>query len=84
MYKDTEFILLLKLKKILTKNPAAKQRDIAKICSISLGSVSKVLRCFENRGWIIINRITSRQTMYSLTESGLTAGNEYLLSLIKK
>ena len=82
MYQDTEFIILIKLKKLLSQNPKAKQREIARICEFSLGSTNSVLRSFEKRGWIIINRITSRRTTYKMTDKGIEAINGYITALV--
>jgi len=81
MYKDTEFIILFKLKGLLSKHPDAKQREIAEKCLISLGCVNSILRRFEQRGWITVKRITSRQTTYRLTNKGITAGTKFIRKL---
>jgi predicted transcriptional regulator len=82
MYQDTEFIILIKLKKLLSQNPNAKQREIAKSCAFSLGSTNSVLRSFEKRGWIMINKITSRRTTYKMTAEGIEVINKYITALV--
>jgi predicted transcriptional regulator len=81
MYPDTEFIILLKLKNLLKKNPNARQREIAKTCAVSLGGVNNILYSFEQRGWISIIRITTRLKTYEITEAGIAAGNTFIKKL---
>jgi len=81
MYFDTEFIILLKLKNFLKKNPYAKQREIAQACNVSLGGVSNILHSFEQHGWLCIVRITTRQTIYKLTKAGIEAGDTFIQKL---
>jgi predicted transcriptional regulator len=81
MYFDTEFIILLKLRNLLKRNPNAKQREIARVCEVSLGGVSKILHSFEQRGWLSIIHITTRQTTYKLTKTGITAGDTFVQKL---
>jgi len=84
MYFDTKFIILLKLRNLLKKNPNAKQREIAQTCDVSLGGVSNILHSFEQYGWLNITRITTRQTTYKLTEAGITAGDNFIQYLSRE
>ena len=72
MYKNTDETFLATLSEILKENPAATQRDIARIQGISLGMVNAVLNRITQKGWIKLQHVNSRSIRYALTAEGLS------------
>ncbi len=69
--KETELVLLSQVQKTLQDSPKASQRDIAKAVNMSLGMTNSLLKRFAEKGWIYMNKISSRNIQYVLTPDGM-------------
>lgn len=71
MNTENEIQLLSNVQKLLTENPDANQRDMAESVDMSLGMTNALLKRFVQKGWIIMNRISTRTIRYALTPDGM-------------
>lgn len=70
MKTESDLLFLTEVNKILEKNPDANQRDFAKSANLSLGMTNALLRRFAEKGWICMNKISTRTIRYILTPEG--------------
>lgn len=71
MVNEPEYELLTQLNKTLTDYPKASQRDLATAINMSLGMTNALLKRFAEKGWICVNKISSKNIQYILTPTGL-------------
>lgn len=69
--KEPELVLLSQVQETLKQSPKASQRDIAKAVNMSLGMTNSVLKRFAEKGWLYMNKISSRNIQYVLTPDGM-------------
>jgi DNA-binding MarR family transcriptional regulator len=48
-----------------------KQRELARVASLSLGMTNMILKRFAEKGWITVRRINTRNIHYAVTPEGV-------------
>lgn len=71
MHSSKELIILSNVHETLLSSPEASQRDISKALNMSLGMTNNILKRFVEKGWLCMNKISSRNIRYVLTPDGL-------------
>lgn len=71
MQTPKELVLLSNVHETLLNSPEASQRDISKALNMSLGMTNNILKRFVEKGWLCMNKISSRNIRYVLTSEGL-------------
>lgn len=71
MNKENEIQLLSNVQTLLSQNPDANQREMAKTVEMSLGMTNALLKKFAEKGWICMQRLSSRNIRYALTPAGM-------------
>jgi predicted transcriptional regulator len=69
--KEPELLLLSQVQETLKQSPKASQRDIAKAVNMSLGMTNSLLKRFAEKGWLYMNKISTRNIQYVLTPDGM-------------
>ncbi len=69
--KEPELVLLSQVQETLKSSPQASQRDIAKAVDMSLGMTNSLLKRFAEKGWLYMNKISTRNIQYVLTPEGM-------------
>ena len=71
MPNTKDITLLSNVHETLLSSPEASQRDISKALNMSLGMTNNILKRFVDKGWLCMNKISSRNIRYVLTADGL-------------
>lgn len=69
--REPELVLLSQVQETLKHSPKASQRDIAKAVDMSLGMTNSLLKRFAEKGWLYMNKISTRNIQYVLTPEGM-------------
>lgn len=69
--REPELLLLSQVQETLQHSPKASQRDIAKAVNMSLGMTNSLLKRFAEKGWLYMNKISTRNIQYVLTPDGM-------------
>jgi DNA-binding MarR family transcriptional regulator len=59
------------LKLIHRKKEQVRQRDIAEIAGVSLGTANLILHQLSQKGWLTMMRLSNRKILYALTPAGV-------------
>ncbi len=71
MKTSNDLSVLSNVHQALLSTPDASQRDISKALNMSLGMTNNILKRFIDKGWMCMNKISSRNIRYVLTPEGL-------------
>ncbi len=79
MEQDSEFLLLSSIKDLTARQRDISQRDLARAINLSLGMTNVLLKRLSQKGFILIQKISSRNVTYALTPEGMNevAGRTY-------
>lgn len=59
------------LRLIHRKKEQVRQRDIAEIAGVSLGTANLIIHQLSQKGWITMKRLSNRKILYALTPAGM-------------
>lgn len=71
MKTSKDLTVLSNVHQTLLSSPEASQRDISKALNMSLGMTNNILKRFIDKGWMCMNKISTRNIRYVLTPEGL-------------
>lgn len=71
MDKESTYIYLYNLNKLISEKPDASQRDVSKALNLSLGMTNALLKKFSETGWVLMHKISARNIRYILTPDGM-------------
>jgi DNA-binding MarR family transcriptional regulator len=69
--QDSELSILETIYHSQKREEDVKQRELARIASLSLGMTNTLLKRFTEKGWITIRRINPRNIQYIITPDGV-------------
>lgn len=71
MEQDSEFLLLTSIKDLTERQGDISQRDLSRAINLSLGMTNVLLKRLSQKGFIVIQKISSRNVSYVLTPEGM-------------
>jgi len=79
MEQDSEYLLLSSIKELTERQRDISQRDLARAINLSLGMTNVLLKRLSQKGYILMQKISSRNVTYVLTPEGMNelAGRTY-------